>query len=58
MYHVYLGLGTNLGQREKNLQNAINELGEGVKITAASPIYETEAWGVTDQPNFLNTTLF
>lgn len=54
MYHVYLGLGTNLGQREKNLQNALEGLGQAVKITAVSPIYETEAWGVTDQPDFLN----
>jgi 2-amino-4-hydroxy-6-hydroxymethyldihydropteridine diphosphokinase len=54
MYHVYLGLGTNLGQRAKNLQNALAGLGEGLKITAVSPVYETEAWGVTDQPDFLN----
>jgi 2-amino-4-hydroxy-6-hydroxymethyldihydropteridine diphosphokinase len=54
MYHVYLGLGTNLGQREKNLQNAIDGLGEAIYLTAVSPIYETTAWGVTDQPDFLN----
>ena len=54
MYHVYLGLGTNLGQREENLNNAILGLGEAVKITAVSSLYETAAWGITDQPDFLN----
>jgi 2-amino-4-hydroxy-6-hydroxymethyldihydropteridine diphosphokinase len=57
MYHIYLGLGTNLGRREDNLNNAITGLGEMVKITAVSPVYETEAWGVTDQPDFLNSCL-
>lgn len=54
MYHIYLGLGTNLGRREENLAKAVERLGEAVKITAVSPIYETEAWGVKDQPDFLN----
>lgn len=57
MYHVYLGLGTNLGRREENLKNAIEGLEEVLKITAVSPIYETAAWGVTDQPDFLNNCI-
>ncbi len=54
MYHVYLGLGTNVGQREENLQAAIARLAEAVEITEVSPIYVTAPWGVTDQPEFLN----
>jgi 2-amino-4-hydroxy-6-hydroxymethyldihydropteridine diphosphokinase len=57
MYHVYLGLGTNLGRREENLINAIAGVGDVVNVTAVSPIYETEAWGLTDQPDFLNNCL-
>ncbi len=51
---VYLALGTNLGDRAENLRQAIERLGAQVKLTARSKIYETEPWGVTDQPRFLN----
>ena len=54
MYTVYLGLGSNLGERQRNLDRAIEGLGEVVQITAVSPIYETAAWGVEEQPDFLN----
>jgi 2-amino-4-hydroxy-6-hydroxymethyldihydropteridine diphosphokinase len=54
MYEVYLGLGSNLGDREKSLESAVTRLGEAVQITAVSPLYETEAWGPVDQPDFLN----
>ncbi|MFN2205902.1 MAG: 2-amino-4-hydroxy-6-hydroxymethyldihydropteridine diphosphokinase [Candidatus Promineifilaceae bacterium] len=54
MYTVYLGLGSNLGDREKMLASAVEGLKEQVEITAVSPIYETAAWGVVDQPDFLN----
>jgi 2-amino-4-hydroxy-6-hydroxymethyldihydropteridine diphosphokinase len=57
MYHIYLGLGTNLGRREENLNNAIAGVGEMVEVTAVSPTYETRAWGITDQPDFLNNCL-
>jgi len=57
VYHVYLGLGTNLGRREENLEEAVGGLGEVLEITAVSPVYETEAWGITDQPDFLNGCL-
>jgi 2-amino-4-hydroxy-6-hydroxymethyldihydropteridine diphosphokinase len=51
---VYLGLGTNLGDREQNLRQAIMGLREWVRLTAVSPLYETEPWGMTDQPLFWN----
>jgi len=53
---VYLSLGTNLGDREKNLRTAVDRLeSDGtVRITAVSSIYETEPVGYTEQPLFLN----
>ncbi|MFZ0544923.1 MAG: dihydropteroate synthase [Candidatus Promineifilaceae bacterium] len=51
---VFLALGTNLGQRHKNLQQAVVAVGEFVTVQAVSPIYETAPWGKTDQPDFLN----
>src|SRR5687768_1733031 len=52
---VYLGLGSNLGDREANLWSAIGLLGELLTVVKAAPIYETEPVGYTDQPAFLNT---
>lgn len=57
MQTIYLGLGTNLGDRTANLQAALNGLAEELVITAVSPIYQTPPWGVTDQPDFLNLCL-
>jgi 2-amino-4-hydroxy-6-hydroxymethyldihydropteridine diphosphokinase len=51
---VYLGLGTNLGDRAANLTAATAALAPAVTILARSPVYETPPWGVTDQPDFLN----
>lgn len=50
----YLGLGSNLGDRELNLSRALELLAEKVQILQGSSIYETDPWGVTDQPKFLN----
>lgn len=57
MHTIYLGLGTNLGDRTANLQAAIAGLAERLVITAVSPLYQTPPWGVTDQPDFLNLCL-
>lgn len=57
MNHVFLGLGTNLGQRRLNLKRAVAGLAAGMRITAVSPVYETPPWGVTEQPPFLNMCL-
>ncbi len=52
---IYLLLGSNLGDRESVLRTALEELkGKGFSITKNSAIYETEPWGVKDQPVFLN----
>lgn len=54
---VYLALGTNLGERSRNLVQACRSLKEFVTVTRSSHIYETPPWGVTDQPLFLNQVL-
>ena len=52
---VYLGLGSNLGSRARNLSSARRRLRQkGVRITRQSRVMETEPWGVTYQPRFLN----
>ena len=58
MNRAYLLIGGNLGNRKENLLQAtalINEQCGGV--TKSSSFYETEAWGKTDQPSFLNQAL-
>ena len=57
MHTIYLGLGTNLGDRVANLQAALAGLAREMAVTAVSPIYQTPPWGVTDQPDFLNLCL-
>lgn len=54
MSRIYLGLGSNLGDRYANLQRAVDELRNYLTITAVSPVYSTEPWGDADQPAFLN----
>jgi 2-amino-4-hydroxy-6-hydroxymethyldihydropteridine diphosphokinase len=51
---VYLGLGSNLGDRQSNLNLAIDFLKERMKIEKPSPIYDTAPVGNTNQPRFLN----
>lgn len=58
MNKVYLSLGSNEGSRLQWLQKAIMLIGERCgNIKKLSPIYETAAWGMTEQPDFLNMTL-
>lgn len=51
---VYLSLGSNLGDRQANLRNAIGRLLELGDVLEVSSLYETEPVEVTDQPWFLN----
>ncbi|MHB8628906.1 MAG: 2-amino-4-hydroxy-6-hydroxymethyldihydropteridine diphosphokinase [Aggregatilineales bacterium] len=53
-YSVYLALGTNLGNRLENLRRALDALCELVHLDRVSRCYETEPWGIVDQPTFLN----
>ncbi len=56
---VYLGLGANLGEREKNLRRAIEFIKKipAVKLLRVSSFYESEPWGVENQPNYLNAAI-
>jgi len=51
---IYLSLGTNLGNRNKNLKQAITLLAPEIIIGAISPVYETAPIYVENQPKFLN----
>jgi 2-amino-4-hydroxy-6-hydroxymethyldihydropteridine diphosphokinase len=51
---VYLSLGSNIGNREAHLREAIRRLQSAGKLRSASSIYETEPVEFTDQPQFLN----
>ena len=51
---VFLALGTNLGDRQSNLTQALQLLTERVNVTAISSLYETAPAYVTEQPAFLN----
>jgi 2-amino-4-hydroxy-6-hydroxymethyldihydropteridine diphosphokinase len=51
---VYLGLGTNLGDRAANIAQALHRLGSLGTVLAVSSLHETEPWGIAEQPKFLN----
>ena len=58
MSTVYIGIGSNLGNREENCRNAIKLLIEsGIKVTKLSSKLETDPWGVVDQPKFINMAI-
>ena len=52
--NVYLGLGSNLGDRQHNLNMALELLAQRVNVRKVSSTYETEPVGNPDQPLFLN----
>lgn len=55
---IYIGLGSNLGDREANLREAINRIEAlGLEIMRESSVYETEPVGFRDQPWFLNQVI-
>ena len=58
MRTAHLLIGGNLGNRKENLSKAVSLINEQCgSLTRSSSIYETEAWGNTDQPSFLNQAL-
>jgi 2-amino-4-hydroxy-6-hydroxymethyldihydropteridine diphosphokinase len=58
MNTAYLLIGGNLGNRSAYLQEAIHEIEQSCgNIVHSSAIYETAAWGLTDQPSFYNQAL-
>lgn len=56
-HHAYLSLGTNLGDRLANLSAAITKLPPKINPMVQSSIYESEPWGYSDQPAFLNQVI-
>lgn len=55
MTKVYLGLGTNLGDKEKNLRDAIQKIEERVgNVNSLSAFYATAPWGFQSENPFLN----
>lgn len=56
MYKVYLGLGTNLGNRKRNIHEAIDKIGEQIGVVKRqSALYETEPWGYSSPNDFINS---
>lgn len=58
MKTIYLGIGSNLGRRERFLDEAVRLINLHIgKVSARSSIYETQAWGMEDAPDFLNAVV-
>ena len=55
MAKVYLGLGTNLGDKEQNLRDAVQKIEEQVgNVVSLSAFYVTAPWGFASENSFLN----
>lgn len=56
---AYLGLGSNMGNKRTNIENAVKAIGavDGISITRISSCYETEPWGKKNQDNFINAVV-
>lgn len=58
MAKVYLGLGTNLGDKKNNLNRAVGLIRERIgEVSACSSFYETEPWGFESENTFLNAAV-
>ncbi len=58
MKRIFLGLGTNLGDREAQIRTAITHLNaSNIQVIKLSPVYETEPEGFREQPLFLNAVV-
>jgi 2-amino-4-hydroxy-6-hydroxymethyldihydropteridine diphosphokinase len=58
MKSVFLGIGSNLGDREINMQRAVEHISMSVgDISLTSAIYETEPWGFQSEDAFLNIVI-
>ena len=54
LVQAYLGLGSNMGNRQKNLEKALDLLSQRLQVSQVSSIYDTEPVGNINQPRFLN----
>ncbi len=59
MKKAVIGIGTNIGDRKLNIENAIEALClvPGINVLRKASIYETAPWGYTEQQNFYNTVV-
>ena len=57
MTTIYLALGSNVGDRESNLERALEILGSQLSKIKKAPIYRSRAVGYTNQADFLNTAV-
>ncbi len=57
MSRIFLGLGSNVGNREENITKAITLLSTNMKNLLLASLYESKAVGFTNQDNFLNTVV-
>lgn len=59
MKKAVIGIGTNIGDRKLNIENAIEALSlvPGINVLRKASIYETAPWGYTEQQNFYNTVV-
>jgi 2-amino-4-hydroxy-6-hydroxymethyldihydropteridine diphosphokinase len=58
MAQVYLGLGSNLGNKEQNLHDAIQKIEKRIgKVVSLSAFYVTAPWGFISESGFLNAVL-
>ncbi len=51
---VYLGLGSNMGEKQENLTRALDYISQRLRIEKKSSVYDTEPVGNINQPRFLN----
>lgn len=56
MVRAFVGIGSNLGDRESRLARAVERLDHspGIRVVRRSRLHETEPVGIPDQPKFLN----
>jgi 2-amino-4-hydroxy-6-hydroxymethyldihydropteridine diphosphokinase len=58
MKKVFLGIGTNLGERGTNIKEAVTAIGKNIgTVLKCSSLYETEPWGFKSENQFLNIVL-
>ncbi len=57
-HQVFFSIGSNLGDKERNLREAVRQLGERVgRVTRQSSFYATEPWGFQSANRFLNAAV-
>lgn len=55
---IYIGIGSNIGDRQANCESAMERLkSRGIIIKKASSLYEIEPWGLKEQPKFINMVI-